>query len=39
MPGFVLWPSQVVATSLLNSRVFPSLWEILYSPVREDVKE
>lgn len=39
MSGFALWPSQVVATSLLNSRAFPSLWEILYSPAGEDVKK
>lgn len=39
MSGFALWPSQVVATSLLNPRAFSSLWEVLHSPGREDVKE
>lgn len=39
MSGFALWPSQVVTTSLLNPRAFLSLWEVLHSPVRDDVKE
>lgn len=39
MSGFALWSSQVVTTGLLNPRAFPSLWEVLHSPVREDVKE
>lgn len=39
MSGFALWPSQVATTSLLNPRAFLSLWEVLHSPVREDVKE